>query len=203
MREYAEQRLGSFKRSDSFRSKDPIRGCPNLGEFLLFLHVSKKFTWKDISLAFMEESDIRRVRWYLKDYPFLADPEAYCPDRHQLTFLSSETSRRLICFQVKFLLLSQRVSLNDFADGAVPEELLQAMKALHHQITDIKSWNDYNRFVGLPATTEFQRNQQLVEAVHKSAAKGYHWTRDQQPAHRRQQAPHPGRGDRRGRGLQY
>jgi ubiquitin-protein ligase len=181
VREYAEKKIASFLSSPERRNKDPIRGCPNLGEFILLLHISKKYNWKDVSHVFAEESEIRRVRWYAKEHPFLGETECaeelYFPEeRLRLTLQLTETSRRLICFQVKFLLLSKNVSLNEFADAAVPEGLLKSMKSLHQQIGTLKNWNDYLAFIGLPRVSDSERNMQIISAVKSSAARGYHRT---------------------------
>jgi hypothetical protein len=172
--EYADKRIASFIKSSTYRNKDPVTGCPNLGEFILLLHISKKYTWNDIALLCMEESDIRRVRWFLKDHPELIQTDRPFPDRYERNFAATETSRRLISFQVKFLLISKDVNLNEFIDGNAPEELLQMMKKLHNEITEIKTWQEYNSFLNAPTFTNEERNQQLLDAIKESAARGYH-----------------------------
>jgi hypothetical protein len=206
--DYANKKISAFLRSAEGRNKDPVYGCPNLGEFILLLHVSSKYNWKHIAKIFCEESDARRVRWYLRTNPELDNDEDYqCSLYNDLIFELTETSRRLIAFQVKFLQISSRVDLNSFADGDVPEGLLRELKDIHKAVAGLDSWRTYNMYLDVPAVGERERGQQLLRAMHISRERGYHGSRGPHYLHynRQQQERYPdydrpaGRGGR-GRG---
>jgi ubiquitin-protein ligase len=176
VREYIEKKISTFLRYENARNKHPVYGCPNLGEFLLFLHISKRFSWREISRTFAEESQIRRVRWYLMDYPSFANTKKSWLNLSEITFTETETSRRLIAFQVKFLLIAKSVSLNTFVDGAVPDYLLQQLKNLHHEISKkVIDWNSYNTFLDLPSNkSKTEIHEEINKAIDLSETRGYH-----------------------------
>lgn len=192
--DYANKKISAFLRSAEGRNKDPVYGCPNLGEFILLLHVSSKYNWKHIAKIFCEESDARRVRWYLRTNPELDNDEDYQYSLHNdLIFELTETSRRLIAFQVKFLQISSRVDLNSFVDGDVPENLLRELKNIHKAVAGLDSWRTYNMYLDVPAGSDRERGQQLLRALHISRERGYHGSRGPNHLHynRQQQERYP------------
>jgi hypothetical protein len=58
IREYANKVVSDFKREERFRVKKEV---PNLGEFLIYLTLSK-VEWKDIAILFLKEMFDRNVR---------------------------------------------------------------------------------------------------------------------------------------------
>lgn len=170
MVEFADRTVQSFVESAGNRSKDRVG---NLGDFLVLLQATSKYTWKDVAPSFLEEVDARNVRWMLEKYPQLGSTDAV-PNRLGLTFQAAETSIRLVSFQVRFLELSGTVDLATFVDGASPRDLVSALKNIHATVKAQKNWGDYIKTLGLPVPSMQEREGALVAAVRLSSERGYH-----------------------------
>merc|ERR1712093_824503 len=79
------------------------KACPNIGEFLCLLAVSRKYTWDDVSTAILKETLDRNASWAIDKFPVLAKPGINAEVRLEKTFRASIVSIRLLCFNVWFL----------------------------------------------------------------------------------------------------
>lgn len=161
----ADERIVMFLRGHS--SKDDI---PNLGEFLILLHAAKSVGWEEVRESFLAEVDTRNVRWF-KNPKLQSD--AHYPDRLKMTFEEAATSRKIVCFQVRFLDVSRTTPL-EFVDLNVPEQLMHNLKEIHMAVGKHSNWAHYIQWCGLPKLTMEERQAQLVRAVTRSRDAGYH-----------------------------
>ena len=159
---YADQEIESF-----YKGKRTKNDVANLGDFLVLLHASRH-DWAFVSDQFFGEVDARNVRWF-KDSRLQSTQQF--SERSALTFSEAAISRKIVCFQVRFLAMSQKTNLETFVDLNVPEELLKALKNIHALVAAHKSWNDYKLFLQLPPG---DRNAELIRAVDWSSKCGYH-----------------------------
>jgi len=102
---FVDAKLASFIKTPSQRVKAVV---PNLGELLIYLTVSAKFTWTDMWKAYQQESDARSVFWYCigtqrapPRFPELRDPNNNA-DRNRKVFEATAVGRSLAMYQVKF-----------------------------------------------------------------------------------------------------
>merc|ERR1711991_477683 len=102
----------------------------------------------------------------------------------ELTFGETAVSRKIICFQVRFLRVSSEVDLGSFVDLAVPDKWLKALKEIHSAIGEHRGWVDYFAFLGMPPVSPQERVQQLEAAVEESRKLGYHGGKKNGPRRR-------------------
>lgn len=174
--EYCDRSLSQFMSSVDRRSK---QYCANLGELLIYLLVSKKYTWKDIATVFQEECDARNVFWYIAGtytsrgkYPELKDTTVL-KDRAKKVFDATPISRTLVMFQVKFCQVAKGLDL-DTNFGLAPEKVRLELKNTYNTVTKAKDWNDYFKWLDLPLYSEKDRDIQLANAVKVSLRQKYH-----------------------------
>jgi ubiquitin-conjugating enzyme E2 A len=178
-KEYIDSQLEAFCQSVSNRNKSKV---PNLGELLIFLTVSERFTWKDIKEFFLEESDARNVFWYTvgnhhnpPKFPALLNPTVR-GSRPTQVFSATPVSRNLIMYQVEFSKLAASLSL-EFLDsncGLAPTEMRDKLKNIYGSIDSVADWNGYFQWLEMiPVPTDSERCDQLINAVRLSNTQGY------------------------------
>jgi hypothetical protein len=177
-KEYIDSQLEAFCQSGSNRNKSKV---PNLGELLIFLTVSERFTWKDIKEFFLEESDARNVFWYTvgnhhnpPKFPALLNPTVQ-GTRPAQVFSATPVSRNLIMYQVEFSKLAASLSL-EFLDsncGLAPTEMRDKLKNIYGCIDSVTDWNGYFQWLEIPVPTDSERCDQLINAVRLSNSHGY------------------------------
>ncbi len=176
---YSNDSLQMFKEQSEARVKSSV---PNLGEFLMHLTISSKFTWKDICDVFMAECEARNVYWYcfgnIIRHPELANVDYTGSDRLTKVFDATAISRNLVIFQIKFANVTKFVDMADINSnfGLAPDILTAELKNLYGQVVAVKDWNEFFDFVEMPRVDDKKREMQLIEAVKLSAAQGYHRT---------------------------
>lgn len=174
-----DKMLGGFITNPELRTKSHVQ---NLGELLILLTISKKYSWNSIKELFLEECDARNVFWYaignFKNralYPELAD-SSVVEGRADKVFKATEISRNLVMFQVKFSQVARVLSteIMDSNCGLAPEQLRSEMKATYNEVCEVADWNAYFKWLSLPTITTKKRSEQLAEAVTRSEKQGYH-----------------------------
>jgi len=178
--ELANSQLRPFTEEPAKRVKS---ACPNLGELLVAMSISDRYTWADIARAYTDESDTRNVFWYAvgnSNSPaslprLLANPQLL-EGRASAVFGQTATSRNLLLFQVRFFAAARSLSVADFDAhlGLAPEPMRLQLKQTYKEATAVADWPAYNDWLGIPRVTEAVRNQQLVDAMARSKAQGYH-----------------------------
>lgn len=174
----ANKYLENFIKDPKSRTKTVT---PNLGDFLIYLTVSDQYEWKDIAKFFVEECDARNVFWYLIGTRF--NP-AKCPqlknvnepNRSVKVWGATEVSRNIVMFQVKFSQVAKGLTLEimDSNHGMAPDNLRNELKNVYSEITKMKSWDDYFKWLQMPIPSVKERDQQLLNAMKLSSQNGYH-----------------------------
>jgi len=150
-----------------------------LGNFLIGLLISKKYNWKALATEFILECDARNVFWYAKGnpknpakFPELIN-ENYKP-RAQKVFQATQTSRNLVCFQVKFIQMAQSISIEELDKnyGVPSTEIRDILKQAYKSIVAIENWDGYFQWINVVSTKG--REEQLVDALKLSKSNKYH-----------------------------
>eukprot|EP00028_Trichosphaerium_sp_Am-I-7-wt_P002981 CAMPEP_0168539752 /NCGR_PEP_ID=MMETSP0405-20121227/22031_1 /TAXON_ID=498012 /ORGANISM="Trichosphaerium sp, Strain Am-I-7 wt" /LENGTH=246 /DNA_ID=CAMNT_0008569407 /DNA_START=49 /DNA_END=789 /DNA_ORIENTATION=+ len=193
-----------FFKDPSYRIKKEV---PNIGEFLIYLTLSKK-NWKDLHFKILLEIFDRNVKWIIAKHPKYAIPTETIPDlgRLQLVFDATTVSMRLLMFQVHFLDNYGRPankSLNQLLDdynyrcgipsNAMKESLWQACK----EIMKVKTWPQFFKKIKVPTPTTNKLTIVLNDAIKNSKEKRYH--RDYTKRHNNRSKNKRGRRRPRGR----
>lgn len=188
MKQYALDDLNLIKRANNLLEefiKNPKSRTksvtPNLGDFLIYLTISDKYTWNDISKYFVEECDARNVFWYLVGTRFspATCPQMknrHAPNRAKTIYTATEVSRNIVQFQVKFSKVAKNLTIEtmDSNNGLAPEQLREDLKDTYSKITKMTSWDDYFKWLEMKIPSEQERNAQLLHAMDLSAKNGYH-----------------------------
>jgi len=179
--------IGNFKSDEKYRIKDSM---PNLGDMLSKLTISKKFKWKDVIGAYLEEQMDRQVFWILKDIPELEKMEKDTDiddDRINVSFRSTMVGFHLTLFYSVFMSkIVQR-------EGRTREQLFKGIDELYGRLTEseeemlqkecdnirkVTDYYGYFKMLGIP----FPSKKELFEAIKKSIAnsrrKKYHGSED-------------------------
>lgn len=176
---YADAQVQKFKANTDNRSKKSH--VPNLGEWLILLLISPTYKWENVASEFLEECETRNVFWYVQGnhtsppkYPELANLTLR-DQRNEKVFAATEVSRRIVCFQTRFLTDAASVSLAELDAnlGMTSPEIKKALKNVYHDVTSMKSWAEYFIWNKLAVPTDDVRCTQLIEAIKLSNKKGY------------------------------
>lgn len=190
--------LGSFADEQiqrALKGRDSLKkdNFANLGEFLIYLSLSDKYEWKDVSEPFMRECDARNVFWYAKGN---RNNPPKCPEllntatgdfaqRAKKVFEATVVSRRLVMFQVRFISVAKNlwesgvleIESGDGADfgrfGLVPDCAKVRLKGLYQDVVQVNGWTEFFEFVGMVRRSDVDRGSELVEAVKVSKRLGY------------------------------
>ncbi|GAQ84652.1 hypothetical protein KFL_001990055 [Klebsormidium nitens] len=168
IRDAIDRALSRFQDNTSARQKNET---PDLGELLVLLSVAKTggVTWASLAPAFMGESFDRNVLWLLKSHPELAvleNTDHVSDYRMVTTFKETTVSRRLIMFQVAFLLLRY---------GYPRPGLTRKLQKTWYDVLKVATWTDYYAQLGLACPpTPLALCSTLRQSVVSSSQKGYH-----------------------------
>lgn len=152
--EYVDSQLRDFTTSIGNRNKSKVA---NLGELLIFLTISDRCNWNTIFQVFLEESDARNVFWYAVGnynnparFPDLVNTSVTAC-RVTNVFTATETSRKLIMYQVEFSRVAKTFTLEAMESnfGLTPKLLKDRLKTMYAEIDAIADWNGYFRWLGL------------------------------------------------------
>lgn len=174
--------IQTFLKDPAQRSKN---NTPNVGEWLALLTVSPKYSWKDVSHAYLGETFLRNVMWYLKEDSRLADITC---NNHRLsdTFRYTEVSRNLLAFQVNFLDAAKpsHLSLEDITKlyastfGLPTKEMEERMKTSLQQIKQAKNYQDWFQLIKVPYPGEKELIDWLIRAVQEASQKDGYYDRN-------------------------
>jgi len=155
-----ERKIGAFLRDEESRNK---KACPNIGEFLCLLAVSKRYTWDDVSRAILKETLDRNASWAIDKFPILARPGIEAETRLEKTFKASIVSIRLLCFNVWFLrnIVFKQYGEMETAAAIVAENLCAGPKK---NCMD-KRWEAYEERKGIPLPSDVDLLQEQMRKM--------------------------------------
>lgn len=178
IQEVASARLRCFIAGK--RSKAEV---PDLGQLIVYMTVTHEVSWPELVAALLDESQVRGVRWLLRDQPWLEGDGVTVHHRLQLSFQGRTTSLRLLMFQAYFIChvarpagesLSSSLSRYNCQFGQATEPQKESLVAACHRILQADSWSSFYEFLGLEAPADADLARQLQEAVQRSRQCGYH-----------------------------
>ncbi|XP_013417180.1 uncharacterized protein LOC106178514 [Lingula anatina] len=182
MQDMLEEKLKEFITDEDHRSK---KACPHIGEWLMLLSASNKYTWQDASDAYLSESWRRNVMWYVKDdakLGFMDTPQNY---RLEKTLQATAVSRKILAFQVLFLDIAMPKSMTrdnvvkryDENFGFPTTKMVAEMKAACSKIETMKSYEDWFKVLRLDPIPDDKLFEKLIESLEFAInTDGYHWS---------------------------
>ncbi|KAK7048440.1 ubiquitin-CONJUGAT-2 domain-containing protein [Favolaschia claudopus] len=186
----ATNRLRRFIDRKDTRVKTHV---PDLGELIILIMLvlcrppvggGPPIKWSDLAGPFLEEVIVRNVRWVLKDAPHLEIMEQGASDyRLAETFLRSQTSLRLVSFQITFLdvfikAYGADISRLDDNYGFPEKELPVLMVEKVKDIYKIDTWPAFFARVRFARGVGFGKERfsdMLRDAMKTSATRRYHY----------------------------
>ena len=171
-----EELLRPFVETPAARGKDKT---PNLGTLLALLPLSG-YTWAEVREPMCFEVGARNVFWVVEGprsegpHPELKNEDA--PERCTKMFAATGVSRKLVCFQRRFLEIAAAVDVDTLekGHGCVDEATKQLIKRTHEEVGAMQTWDEHHAFLGLEQLSDAAHTQRLVEEMRRSAAAGYH-----------------------------
>lgn len=192
--EQLERSITDFIRNPSMRAKS---GCPNIGEWLIYLAGSNKYRWKDVNTYVIEECWKRNVMWYLKEDSTLANPTIDKNYRLSKTFQATSVSQKLIAFQVIFLDVAMPTGVSisevkeryDNNNGFPTEKMVKEMQSRFKGLEDATDYEKWFTVLNMKCpTTDGIFNLLKKSVQYAQETKGYHFDNNQRN--------HSSRGDR-------
>jgi len=151
--------------------------CPDLGKFLIYLMISRRAEWPHVAARFIQEVFTRNVRWMVNDKKYRKyDTTEERRGRSAATFRASQTSRRLVLFQVWFMKNCSTESLQSYNDrlGRPRLSFQNAVLQRTRAILACKDWGQYFDGLGVKRMNEKAMDQLLRFAVGNSVRNKYH-----------------------------
>jgi len=185
VRSVVDQRLKTFLRSDSERTK---ARCPSLGDLLVCLSLSEDVSWTQMAKAYILESLDRNVLWVCRDDPGLAKVTQGDQSRLDRHLKAARVSLRILMFHTLFLrlvcrptrpnrrakTLAQVADASDLYLGRVPLATKRAWQSAVEDLFAVETWPAFFRFVQISCPSRHEMLHMLEQAVVRSENKGYH-----------------------------
>lgn len=155
-----EQKIGTFLRDEAGRNKS---ACPNIGEFLCLLAVSRRYTWDDVSRAVVKETLERNASWAIDKFAILAKPGIGAEVRLEKTFKASIVSIRLLCFNVWFL---RNIVFKRYGEESTVQSIVAEKRAVGPlpNLVD-RRWEEYEERRGVPRLSEIDLLQEEMRKI--------------------------------------
>jgi hypothetical protein len=173
-----------FMRSEEYRDKEHV---PDLGEFLVLLSLSN-FSWLQVATTVVKEIFLRNVRWVLRASPSLkriqSTSNGFDENRLMMFFKNSKTSKRLLMFQVYFMLQLGSPSGKDQSEllhkynlsfGRPSEATKIALANNTRAVMKVSTWPEFFDRVLITCPSKTTLTKMLISAQQTaSRRKGYH-----------------------------
>ncbi|KAJ3121180.1 hypothetical protein HK100_012498 [Physocladia obscura] len=181
----AQSKISQFLSNNATRGKND---CSNLGEFIVLLFCQDKYIWNQLAIPVLCESFIRNVVWMLDpahgNKPHLAFLEKATVSEFRLkeTFAASQTSCRLLMFQVLFMkklglvgnksldVLGQLDRSYGYPKSSLASQLMKEIKGIYA----VESFDKFLLRIGIPVPTKVFFCSILKNSVSESARRKYH-----------------------------
>jgi ubiquitin-protein ligase len=170
----ANNKIYNFINDSGYTRKNKI---PSLGDFLVLLLVTNKYTWNDIKSNYKIESLDRSVRWILHDIPNIGSITDI--NIVQDLFNTLKIGKRLFLFSLYFINYIAPKCINDYDKRyGRPSKIIQdEFQNKIKEINNINNWNDYYKELKIykPPDSKILRDYKI--AIKRSAEKRYHKNR--------------------------
>jgi len=194
----AEEKLHKFASSEGGRHKSKV---PDIGQLLIYIVLSERYTWSDLAPAVHRECSARSILWMLRERPQLETPQTSDAVLVRESFQCRLTGLRLLMFQSFFL--------GSVASGGGAKSVLahycqqfglpttgqkEALFRAAREILQVNSWPSYYARLGLPCPRGPGEQASLLrDAMEESAYCGYHTPRARQGTRASTGRPEPRR----------
>jgi hypothetical protein len=165
IRVMCSSRIDEFINDPRKRTKE---GTKDLGIFLAYLLISE-YTWKDVSIMFIDELLARTVLWVGRDINDSFSNIFEVP--------SFKTSMSLVLFQIEFIRIVKgnrdisTVKDNyDRQHGMPSDKQIEDLQRFCNHTKSVNDWHTFTTIAGLPSTS---LNDKYNYAIHKSFENGY------------------------------
>jgi len=182
--DWINETIGNFIKDERYRTK---RVVPALGEFIPLLACTDKFSWKDVSEAYLLENFDRNQKWVLEKYPALGnlsnEKEPVDKTRIIQTQNATVVSQRLLMFHVFFLnhiakppgkSVADMRAMYDESFGRPSDRMKYALQQKVKELQKISNWIEFFTLIEMPLPTPRQLTYWLRGSVQNSARKRYH-----------------------------
>ena len=146
----------------------------SLGEFIVLLLISKKFKWNDIKHNFLKESEVRNIRWIMKEIPeFETIDDVNILEK---VFEIVNVGKKLNLFTIYFInyvALKIQKNYNYYYGRPSPEIEIEFQKKVKN-IKSINGWEDYYQELNLYLPPKKKILLDYKKAVQLSKTKKYH-----------------------------
>jgi len=155
---------------------------PDLGQLLIYMTVTEEVAWTELVPAVLHESQVRGVRWLLRDMPDL-EGAVHSQERLQRTFHGRIVSLRLLMFQAYFLCnvarpagesLGASLARYNRQFGQPTEPQKEGLVRACRGILKVSSWSEFYGAMGFETPSNEELAGELCEAVRQSHDCGYH-----------------------------
>jgi len=160
LQKQVESKIHTFLRNEGGRTKT---GCPNMGEFLCLLAVSRKYSWDDVSAAVLKETLDRNASWAIDKFEVLKGHGIRPEVRLEKTFKASIVSIRLLCFNVWFL---RNIVFKRYGQLETVASIVAAKREgspLRHPM-DLR-YEEYEHCRGIPKPNEIEALQEHLRKM--------------------------------------
>ena len=169
--EIADQKIEYFITNYRWVNKNNYH---SLGEFIILLLVSKKFKWKDVKHNFFKESEVRNIRWILREIPdFETNNDLDILDQ---IFEIVNVGKKLNLFTIYFI---NQVALKiqdeySFYYGRPKPEIEQEFQEHIKKIKSISNWEGYYQELNIYLPPKRKILLDYKNALNISKIKKYH-----------------------------
>lgn len=179
-----ENQVERFINDDDFRNKD---NTPDLGMIVAMVCASRKFRFSDIIKPLIKEKLARHVFWVLKEVPEFENitDENFNQQFIEKVFKATEGGWRLLMFLAYYnnYIIDKNQDKRDLDE--IVEEYDKRYSRLYYKIEEelqrevdsiklVTNFNDFYKKIGLPALTNNELKETLINSVVTSKEKGYH-----------------------------
>ena len=169
--EIADQKIKYFISNYRWVNKNNYH---SLGEFIILLLVSKKFKWNDVKHNFFKESEVRNIRWILREIPdFETNNDLDILDQ---IFEIVNVGKKLNLFTIYFI---NQVALKiqdeySFYYGRLKPEIEQEFQEHIKKIKSISNWEGYYQELNIYLPPKKKILLDYKNALNISKIKKYH-----------------------------
>jgi len=183
LQQEVETKINNFITNPERRTKRAVKA---LGEWLPLLSVSRRFTWQQVAVPYIQENLDRNVKWVIEKHPGLKRsrmPEGVADlERLDDTFDATKVSIKLCMFHVHFLRtvrpkdtpLEQVAKNYDAFYGMPSHETKEILQKEIFRIHEVSTWPEFFHYIGIKCPPAAVLTRWLVQAVSNSARKEYH-----------------------------